>query len=118
MSELQDFIIANGVLQRYRGNSMDVVIPDGVHTIEMLAFSRESKAIIENIQFPRTLERIEEWAFDHCDNLTGIVIPGVGHSARLSLRAIRKSEMGHFAGLHGKRMSSKKQGHRLTAIRC
>ena len=94
MSELQDFIIANGVLQRYRGNSMDVVIPDGVHTIEMLAFSRESKAIIENIQFPRTLERIEEWAFDHCDNLTGIVIPAnvkeIGRGAFNWCRALSK----------------------------
>ena len=75
MSEHQDFIIANGVLQRYQGDSTDVVIPNGVHTIEMLAFSRESKAIIENIKFPKTLERIEDWAFDHCENLTRIVIP-------------------------------------------
>lgn len=70
-----DFEIKNGVLEHYWGNSLEVIIPEGVHTIDMLAFSSEKKAAIKSIQLPETLEIIEDWAFDHCDKLTRIVIP-------------------------------------------
>lgn len=75
MSELRNFIIKNGVLESYRGSSPNIIIPEGVHTIDMLTFSRERKATIKTIQFPKSLVKIEDWAFDHCDNLTHIVIP-------------------------------------------
>ena len=70
-----DFIIKDGVLQSYRGNSTDVLIPEGVHTIDMLAFSRERRASMLSVQLPESLEIIENWAFDHCEKLTRIVIP-------------------------------------------
>lgn len=75
MSELQDFIIKEGVLQSYRGTASDIIIPEGVHTIDMLAFSRDKKAVIKSIQLPESLEMIENWAFDHCDKLKRIAIP-------------------------------------------
>lgn len=75
MSELQDFIIKDGVLQSYRGTASDIIIPEGVNMIDMLAFSREKKAVIKSIQLPESLVIIENWAFDHCDKLKRIVIP-------------------------------------------
>ena len=75
MSELQDFIIKDGVLQSYRGTASDIIIPEGVNMIDMLAFSREKKAVIKSIRLPESLEIIENWAFDHCDKLKRIVIP-------------------------------------------
>lgn len=70
-----DFEIKNGVLERYRGNSLDVVIPEGVHTIDMLAFSSEVKAELTSLQLPESLEVIENWAFDKCKKLERVIIP-------------------------------------------
>jgi len=75
VGEFQDFIIKDGVLQSYRGNSPEVVIPEGVHTIDSLAFLRDRKKILQNIKFPESLEIIEDWAFDYCECLEHIVIP-------------------------------------------
>ena len=72
---MNDFVIKDGVLERYKGNSATIVIPEGVHTIDMLAFSSERKAIIESIRLPESLEIIENWAFDKCNKLERIVIP-------------------------------------------
>ena len=75
MSNFQEFIIRDGVLLGYRGDSSEIIIPEGVHTIDMLAFSKDKRAKIERIQFPLSLELIEDWSFDHCEKLTRIVIP-------------------------------------------
>ena len=72
---MNDYTIKDGVLQGYRGNSTDIIIPEGVHTIDMLAFSRNKKALIKSIQFPQSLENIEDWAFDCCEQLERVVIP-------------------------------------------
>ena len=72
---MNDFVIKDGVLERYKGNSSSIVIPEGVHTIDMLAFSSERKAIIESIRLPESLEIVENWAFDKCNKLERIVIP-------------------------------------------
>ena len=89
-----DFEIKNGVLERYRGNSLDVVIPEGVHTIDMLAFSSEVKAELTSLQLPESLEVIENWAFDRCEKLERIVIPAavkkIGRGAFNWCRALRE----------------------------
>ena len=72
---MDDFIIKDGALERYKGSSTTIVIPEGVHTIDMLAFSREKKAEIKSIQLPQSLEIIENWAFDHCKKLERVIIP-------------------------------------------
>lgn len=72
---MSNFVIKDGVLERYRGNSSKIVIPEGVHTIDMLAFSSERKAIIESIRLPESLEIIEDWAFDKCKKLERVIIP-------------------------------------------
>lgn len=75
MSELQDFIIKNGILDEYRGSSEVVIIPEGVHTIDSLAFLSDTKKTIKHIQFPESLKVIKNWAFDRCKSLENIVIP-------------------------------------------
>lgn len=53
MNELQDFIIKDGVLQSYRGNSSEIIIPEGVYIIDGLAFinsDRKSELQVFNFQ--------------------------------------------------------------------
>ena len=94
MSEFQEFIIKDGVLQSYRGTASDIIIPEGVHTIDSLAFLSHKKENIESIQFPSTLEIIEDWAFDQCDKLKRIVIPAnvkeIGRGAFYSCEALEE----------------------------
>lgn len=74
-SGMSEFIIKEGVLQSYRGNSAEIIIPEGIHTIGMLAFSKDKKALIENIRFPKSLGTIGDWAFSNCEKLKRITIP-------------------------------------------
>lgn len=91
---MSDFIIKNGILESYRGNSTEIIIPEDVHTIDMLAFSREKKAEIRSIQLPQSLEIIENWAFDHCKKLEHIIIPAgvreIGRGAFYSCSSLRE----------------------------
>ena len=123
---MDDFIIKDGALERYKGSSTTIVIPEGVHTIDMLAFSREKKAEIKSIQLPQSLEIIENWAFDHCKKLERIIIPAgvrkIGRGAFYSCSSLKKSSLKgppgwgkvYLAGLRGKRLNSKKWVRRLT----
>ena len=75
MKDVQEFVIKDGVLMSYRGSSAEIVIPEGVHTIDSLAFFKDEKKRIRSIRFPESLEAIEDWAFSNCENLERIVIP-------------------------------------------
>ena len=91
---MDDFVIKDGALERYKGSSTTIVIPEGVHTIDMLAFSREKKAEIKSIQLPQSLEKIENWAFDHCKKLERIIIPAgvreIGRGAFYSCSSLKE----------------------------
>jgi hypothetical protein len=50
MENMQDFVIENGVLEKYKGPGGDVTIPEGVKEIGL-------------------------WAFEVCANLTSVTIP-------------------------------------------
>ena len=50
MSNINDFVIENGVLKKYKGQGGDVVIPEGVTSIGF-------------------------WAFSDCSSLASVVIP-------------------------------------------
>ncbi len=50
MSNINDFVIENGVLKEYKGQGGDVVIPEGVTSIGA-------------------------WAFKYCSSLASVVIP-------------------------------------------
>ena len=75
MNRIQDFVIIDGVLKKYEGFDVEVSIPDGVQTIETFAFNREQKENIEMLYLPKTLEVIENRAFEHCEKLKSVVIP-------------------------------------------
>ncbi len=89
-----DFIIEDGKLIKYTGNSKNVIIPDEVTVIGENAFSHkdiksvtmpsvvkiERKAFfdckyLKNVVFSSVLEEIEKDVFDYCTSLKSINIP-------------------------------------------
>lgn len=64
MSNINDFVINDGVLKKYTGNDVDVVIPDGVTSIGDNAFSHCSS--LENIEIPNSVTSIGNSAFGDC----------------------------------------------------
>ena len=60
MSDMKDFVIANGVLKRYIGAELSVTIPDGVKKIERFAFSDRT---VKEIIIPSTVKDIKMLAF-------------------------------------------------------
>ena len=73
MSDMNDFIIKDGVLTKYNGEESDVVVPDGVTAIGKMAFSNCRS--LESIVIPKSVTSIEVIAFFHCRGLTSITIP-------------------------------------------
>lgn len=65
----EDFVIEDGVLKEYKGNSADVIIPYGVEKIEGGCFSGEK---IHSIVVPGSLKKIGYRAFENCidDNVS------------------------------------------------
>ena len=64
MSDANDFVIENGVLKQYVGEGGDVVIPDGVISIQGRAgyFNKHFREIT-SIVIPDSVEAIEADAF-------------------------------------------------------
>lgn len=66
LAEKSDFlIVGDGVLLAYRGNTAKVTIPEGVKYIAAEAFLNHTE--IESVQFPGTLEAVDEDAFLGCN---------------------------------------------------
>ena len=73
MSNINDFVIENGVLKKYTGTDAEVIIPDGVTSIGACAFARcESLACIK---IPNSVKSIGYAAFEECSSLVNITIP-------------------------------------------
>lgn len=68
----EDFVIANGVLTKYKGSGGLVIIPDGTVTIGWGAF-RDVKTVTEII-IPDSVTTIETYAFDGCTALKRITL--------------------------------------------
>ena len=83
MSNINDFVIENGVLKEYKGQGGDVVIPEGVTSIGYRAFYYCSSLI--SIVIPESVTSIGKDAFWRCSSLTSVVIPAsvtsIGDSA-------------------------------------
>ena len=104
MSDSKDFIIENGVLKKYVGPGGDVVIPEGVTTIDAFAFEfcRDLKSVTvlasvvvfgyEAFRFCRRLTRVSimgnariadseyNRVFKQCESITEVFAPATSHS--------------------------------------
>ena len=67
-----DFIIKDGVLEKYEGKGGKVVIPDGVTSIERWAFGDCSD--LTSVTIPDSVTSIGEGAFYKCSGLTSVTI--------------------------------------------
>ncbi len=65
-----DFLISGGVLVAYRGNSGEVVVPEGVRVIAGEAFQNHTE--IERVNLPDSLLVVGEGAFEGCSGLSEI----------------------------------------------
>lgn len=70
--ENQDFVIENGVLKKYNGPGGDVVIPEGVKSIERAFFWCRG---LTSVTIPGSVRKIGESAFEECTRLTSVTIP-------------------------------------------
>ena len=73
MSNINDFVIEEGVLKKYCGEGGAVVIPDGVTSIGDYAFQYCIR--LTNITIPDGVTSIGNGAFSGCTSLTSITIP-------------------------------------------
>lgn len=95
MSNEKDFVIKNGVLEKYKGTGGDVIIPDGVKSIghafyyctsltsvlipegvkEIGNFTFYGCKALQYVTIPDSVTHIGESAFGDCQSLTSISIP-------------------------------------------
>lgn len=68
----KDFVIEGGVLKKYQGEAVDVVIPDNVYSIGDHAFEG---MFIRNVEIQSPVISIGAWAFKECRLLESITIP-------------------------------------------
>ena len=68
-----DFTIVNGVLQKYKGNDKEVVIPENVREIGRNAFTGTN---IQKVTLPDSVLIIQNWAFSACSKLEQVVLVG------------------------------------------
>ena len=73
MSNINDFVIENGVLKKYQGQGGDVVIPEGVTSIGVWAFKDCSS--LTSVVIPNGVTSIGDSAFFNCSSLASVVIP-------------------------------------------
>lgn len=67
MAENQSFIIEDNILKKYIGKDEIIIIPEGVIEIGQSVFSKMN--FIKEVILPNSLKKIEEFAFEFCDNL-------------------------------------------------
>ena len=73
--DLKECKIIDGELCIYVGDSKNIVVPEGVHTISSRAMNEKDLKLAETIQLPESLETIEDRAFMFYEKLERIIIP-------------------------------------------
>ena len=73
MSNTNDFVIENGVLEKYIGSDENVVIPKGITEIADYAFDCCEDMV--DVDIPDTVGEIGEGAFSSCTELRSVRIP-------------------------------------------
>ena len=89
MSNASDFIIENGILEKYTGTEKEVSIPEGITEIGVSAFYENMK--VERITLPESVMVIGRSAFELCRKLESINLPkGLIQIGDQSFRLCRK----------------------------
>ena len=73
MSNMNDFVIEDGVLKKYKGKDRDVVIPNNVTSIGQDAFNRCYS--LKTVMIPDGVTSIGGSAFAYCGKLASVTIP-------------------------------------------
>ena len=98
MSNMNDFVIKNGMLIKYVGPGGDVIVPDNVTEIGMKAFvsgGYQFSSAITTIQLSRSINAIRLGAFSGCTNLRSITMhPGVTIDRDYSGRKVGSETVG------------------------
>ena len=74
MTNISDFLIQNGVLKKYTGPCVDVVIPEGVTAVGGWAFSDCTGLV--SVRVPENVTKIGTCAFRGCGELKSVTILG------------------------------------------
>ena len=72
-SSLEDFLIRDDTLVKYKGSSPAICVPNGIITIEKWAF-QNNKSLV-SIILPDTLKEIKDSAFYGCSSLITVQFP-------------------------------------------
>lgn len=79
MSNVNGFIINNGVLESYKGNESYLVIPEGVTCLGSMPWGGRlfgsNDSAIQSVIIPNTVTCISHKAFSGCFNLSEVTIP-------------------------------------------
>ena len=70
MSNINDYVIEDGVLIKYNGDDKEIVIPDGVTSIRKYTFS--SCDTLESVEMPESVTTIDDAVFSCCKNLRSV----------------------------------------------
>lgn len=102
----EDFVIKNGILLKYNGDDVSVVVPEGVTSIgygDMSTYSSQTNANIfgkskmKSITLPTTLEYIGWNAFRNCDKLEEVIInsniKNIGYNAFEGCTSLRSIDL-------------------------
>ena len=73
MSNTNDFVIADGVLVKYKGKGGDIAIPEGVTKIGTEVFRGKKK--ITGVVLPEGVREIGDYAFQECTKLVRVQLP-------------------------------------------
>lgn len=73
MKNLGEFAIINGILIKYQGDAEKVAVPEGVTSVNYLAFA--GNQTITEVVIPEGVTSLGSSAFDRCSNLVQITFP-------------------------------------------